>query len=196
MNNIDNTIQGYLSIVDKNEYLSAGISLVLVLYAGLAAPKLPEYIARLFDNILVKLVVFFLIVYSAKKDPRIAIIASIAVMVTLHTLSRFDFNNQIMNMIPFGNSQENMDPSESLKTIKTNDLENNNIVNEPELIDLQNESVSPSIEDQGEGSCSYKANFRNNFYPQYVDGDVDAHKVRYTENDISGYDKNASFASV
>ena len=85
--------------VDKNEYLSTALSLILILYAGLAAPKLPEYIARLFDNPLFKLLVFFLVAYSAKKNPTVAIIAAIGVMISLHTLNRYKVNKQMINMV-------------------------------------------------------------------------------------------------
>lgn len=91
----DNTVKGYLSFLD-NEYVSAGLALFLVLYASLAAPKLPASVAHLFDNLLFKLLVFFLIVYVSRKNVTIAIIASVAVMVSLMTLNKLKFLQETM----------------------------------------------------------------------------------------------------
>ncbi len=102
MDAFDNTVRDYLNFLD-NEYISAGLSLFLVLYAGLAAPKLPEYIASVFDNMFVKLVMFFLIVYISRRNATVAVIASIAVLVSIMTLNRIKFNKEMMQMV---NSEE------------------------------------------------------------------------------------------
>lgn len=75
-----------LKILD-DKYISAMIGLFLALYAGLAAPKLPKHITKWFDNPMFKLGVMFLIAYMATKDPPVAIIASVALLVSLQTLS-------------------------------------------------------------------------------------------------------------
>ncbi len=93
----DNTVQPYLSVLN-NEYISAGLSVFFVLYAGLVAPKLPLSIANLFDNIFVKLILFFLIVYIAKHNPSVAIIAAVAVWVSMLTLSKYQAEEKLMNV--------------------------------------------------------------------------------------------------
>lgn len=107
MNRFDDTVKRSLSFLD-NEYVNASVYLFLILYAGLAAPKLPEYVAKLFDYTLVKVLLFFLIVYISKKNPTLAIIASIAVIVSIMTLNRFKFGNELMSMI----SNENVPQGE------------------------------------------------------------------------------------
>ena len=99
MERFDSIVKNILSPIDNNEYLSAALPLFLVLYAGLAAPKLPEYIARLFDNPLFKLLIFFLIAYSSKKNPTVAIIAAVGLMVSLHTLQRYDINRRMVSLV-------------------------------------------------------------------------------------------------
>lgn len=86
MEAFDNTVKNYLSFLD-NEYVSAGLSLFLIVYAGMAAPKLPGYIAKLFDYTLFKLFIFFLIVFVSRRNPTVAIIAAIAVMVSIMSLN-------------------------------------------------------------------------------------------------------------
>ena len=99
IDSFDASVNNAMSIVDNNKYLSTGLALFLVLYAVLAAPKLPTYIARLFDNTFFKIFIFFLIAYSAHKDPTVAIIAAIGVMVSLHTLNRIKVGDRVMNMM-------------------------------------------------------------------------------------------------
>lgn len=95
----DSNVKSWMSYVDDNQYISAALAVFLILYAGLAAPQLPEYIARLFDYTAFKVLVFFLIAYSAKKNPTVAIIAAIGLMVTLQTLNRIKINGQMVGMI-------------------------------------------------------------------------------------------------
>lgn len=94
----DSTVKRYLSFLD-NDYIRTGLSLFLLLYASLAAPQLPSYIAKLFDYTIFKLFIFFLIIYVSKHDPTIAIIAAIAVMVSMLTLSRYRFNQEMMTVL-------------------------------------------------------------------------------------------------
>jgi len=105
--NFDDTVKQYLSFLD-NEYVSASLSLFLLLYASLAAPKLPKFIAQLFDYKLFKLFIFFLIVFVARKNPTIAIIAAIAVIVSLETLNRYKINDHMMNIVQLEHENENI----------------------------------------------------------------------------------------
>ena len=94
MDRVNSEVKRALSVLD-NEYVSAALSVFLVVYAGMAAPKLPERVARLFDNTLFRIVVFFLVAYSARKSPSVAAIAGVGLMVSLMTLSRYNINNEL-----------------------------------------------------------------------------------------------------
>ena len=54
-------IDNAMAMVLGNPYLSTALTLFLVLYAGLAAPNLPHFIASLFENPLFKFLILFLI---------------------------------------------------------------------------------------------------------------------------------------
>ena len=73
----------------SEEYVNAFLMIILIAYASLAAPRLPENIARLFDYPLTKLIVFFLIVYLAKHNVSVAIVSAVAVLITLMTLNNW-----------------------------------------------------------------------------------------------------------
>jgi hypothetical protein len=88
-NNFDNKVDSYLGFL-KNEYVTAGVSLFLILYAGVIAPKLPANVLKWFENWIVQVALFFAIVYISNKNATVALIAAVAVLVTLMIA-----NNQI-----------------------------------------------------------------------------------------------------
>lgn len=44
--------------------------------------------------------------------------------------------------------------------------------------------------------CTRKANFRDSFYPQYVNMKPEAYLARYTGNETYGYDRSARYAGT
>ena len=52
-----------------NTYINTGLKVFLVLYAALAAPKFPPSLVHLMDNTLVRIVIAFVIVFMALRDP-------------------------------------------------------------------------------------------------------------------------------
>jgi hypothetical protein len=100
----DNTVKKYTTFLD-NEYVSAGLTIFLIVYASMAAPKLPNSIAKLFDNTFVKLLMFFMIVYISKRNATLAIVASIAVMVSLMSLNKLKIGKEMMTVVNNGNGK-------------------------------------------------------------------------------------------
>lgn len=88
VNFFDSSVNDAMFYVKKNEYFSTALILFLIVYAGVAAPKLPVRIARLFDNTLFKVLLLFLIAYSSRNNPTVSIVAAVGLMVSLHTLNR------------------------------------------------------------------------------------------------------------
>ena len=67
--NVDRTVTGWFA----NDYVNAAVAVLLIVYSAYGATRLPPYLLRLFDMPLFKMLVFFLIVYLARKSPTIAI---------------------------------------------------------------------------------------------------------------------------
>lgn len=86
--NIDNAVDSYLGFL-KNEYVVTGVTLFLILYAGIIAPRLSPRFLALFDNWIVQVALFFGIVYLSEKNVTVAIIATIALLVTLMSLNNY-----------------------------------------------------------------------------------------------------------
>lgn len=73
----------------SNPYVSGGALLFLVLYAGMAAPKLPVDIAQLFDYTFFKVAILASVLIVNKYNTAVALMVSIAFVLTLNTLSRY-----------------------------------------------------------------------------------------------------------
>jgi len=181
MDIFNRTLNQALSFLD-NEYVSAGVALFLVLYAGMAAPSLPENIARLFENTLFKLLVFFLIAYTSRRNPTVAIIAAVGLMVSLQTLNRYEAERKMMAMIAAEEAEIEMQ-SQGIKAGGPENAVGQTVsqlegpVSPESLAELQAEI--PESEDGTEVDA------RDNFYPGYVDSG-NFHLARRFSQQVSG----------
>lgn len=200
MQSFDNAARGALSYIDNNEYVTAMLTIFLIVYASYAAPKLPPYILKLFDNPLFKLLIFFLIVYTSRRNPTVAIVAAVALMVTIHALNKFKLDQIVAKLVckereGMESLPEHADRRETSIPVPANEL----------VMEEVSRPVSVSEEDldhlgmetkEEPSQCVRKANFRNSFYPQYVNLKPESYKARYTGNEVGGFDTDAAYASI
>lgn len=71
----------------QNPYVAAPLTLFLVLYGGMAKPDLPDPILNLFDNAFFRVLVLFLIAFTATKNAQVALMVAVAFTVTMNLLS-------------------------------------------------------------------------------------------------------------
>ena len=83
----------------ENQYVAGGLKLFLVLYAGMIAPKLPNFIAKLFKNAVVKMVVLFLIVYTGIKDPMMSLMIAVGFTLTMVSLNRLETAKDVHDLL-------------------------------------------------------------------------------------------------
>ncbi len=76
-------IEGTLNSALDNIYISTTIKVFICLYAAFAAPKIPRSLVWLFDNILFRIAMAFIIVFMAVRDPSLALLIAVAFMITL-----------------------------------------------------------------------------------------------------------------
>ena len=98
MQEFDNFVKKNTVFLD-NPYISGAITLFLIVYAGAVAPKLPEHIAKIFDNNFVKFAMFFLIIFISRKNATVALVATIALMVSIMTLHKIKFDKEMMEVV-------------------------------------------------------------------------------------------------
>ena len=84
----------------KNQYITTGISVVLVLYAALLGPNLPESVQKLFTNTIFRILVLFMVVVTANKEPKVAIMIAVAFVLTL------DYIYVLQAKEAFGNTEK------------------------------------------------------------------------------------------
>jgi len=80
--------QSAIESVLDNTYVSGFIRIFIILYAVLAAPQLPPWIAKLFHHSVFQIVMFALIAYTATKDISISILIALAFFVSFHSYTR------------------------------------------------------------------------------------------------------------
>ncbi|AYV79228.1 MAG: hypothetical protein Faunusvirus6_6 [Faunusvirus sp.] len=85
---VSNNIEFFLN----DKYVSAIMAIVLIVYSGVVAPKLPASVARYLHNDIARLVAFFLIAYLATKNAVVALVAAIAVIATLQAVNYHRIN--------------------------------------------------------------------------------------------------------
>jgi hypothetical protein len=93
---ISETLDRVLKPIFSDKTTAALVTLFLVLYGGLAAPKLPKSIAQLFKNPIFKMIILSLIAYTASKNASVAIIAAVALVISIQTLSKYDRSDKVI----------------------------------------------------------------------------------------------------
>ena len=90
----------------QNTYLFAVLTVFLTMYGPRLQPQLPESLRNLFDNIVFRGVVLFLIGYLSSNNFQVSLIVTIIFLVTmniLHTnevLEKFNYENFVINGPP------------------------------------------------------------------------------------------------
>ena len=99
-----NTILNAIDNVLNNKTFSVIISLLLVLYAGLAAPALPNQVILFFDTAVGKVLFLFLIGFVASRNVQVALMVAVAYVITLHIANQ-RATEQYLNYRTFENFQ-------------------------------------------------------------------------------------------
>ena len=98
MEGFDKQMKDHLAVLD-NPYVSSATTLFLILYASMAAPQLPQDVAKWFDNTWFQLVVFFLIAYTAQRKPVVAALVAAGMMVSIQTLKKHEMNQKLVEVV-------------------------------------------------------------------------------------------------
>tara|TARA_B100001287_G_C22258885_1_gene334003 strand:- start:24 stop:524 length:501 start_codon:yes stop_codon:yes gene_type:complete len=82
------SVESYLNMLFENKYLSTALSMFLVFYSSRAAPKLPNFMVKLFENSIFRILVLSLIVYKGNRDPQFAIMIAVVFTITMNMVSK------------------------------------------------------------------------------------------------------------
>ena len=107
MERFNNTVRNMMDTLRlNNEYVSTALIVFLVAYASMAAPRLPQSVANLFEKTWFRFLVFFAIAYLAKQNATVAVVAALAVLVTLQTVNRYAVNRDLQQVVENYNQQQ------------------------------------------------------------------------------------------
>lgn len=95
---ISTSVQNVLQTLERNQLVSSVVTLFLVLYAGLAGPKLPLVIRKLFDSAVFRVLVLALVVYRGNKDPQLSIMIAVAFTLTMNHLREQELREKFRNL--------------------------------------------------------------------------------------------------
>ena len=91
-------IERTMSAVFENKYSSTVLTVIILLYASLASPKLPNFIIKVFENPVFRVLFLSLIVYKGNRDPVFSImIATVFTLVTNMISQQRFFENFTVN---------------------------------------------------------------------------------------------------
>lgn len=140
---IDKFASNSLRFLD-NEYISTLIKLFLTVYAAIWAPRLPPAALKLFSNDMFKLFVFASVIWVSTKDLSLALLISLAFLLSMNSLRNGNIGNTINKLL--GDM-----PIPSFKSDTSATELNNERVEGGEVI-LENELEEESEEDAEEES--------------------------------------------
>lgn len=83
---LNNTMKSFDQLM-LNPYFATIITIILTVYAVLASPKLPNFLKKLFDNTIFKIIIISFIAYRANKNPQLSILIAICFVITLNYLA-------------------------------------------------------------------------------------------------------------
>lgn len=131
-----NIIKEFESVFDRglsNPYINTSLKVFLTLYAALVAPKLPPVIAKLMDNILVKISFAFLIVFMATKDTGIALLIAIIFIMTLQYSAKAKLYDTSLSIASENSTSWLPSAKTDVDKIPTTKNTNQNLVSSPVL---------------------------------------------------------------
>ena len=137
-NDFSGNVDSLLDSFNNNKILFTIVSVLLSLYAGMIAPKLPKSIALLIDNFYVKLLLIFIIAYISSHNPLLSLLISLAILLSMQALITLENNNNTLNIMQKVSvpSTNNIDNTDTL--LVNNDYQVNNNIEFPSANDSDN----------------------------------------------------------
>ena len=88
MEQFNSVVNKNLGWIHENKYVLPVLSLFLGVYAALARPTLPNFIGKLFENPIFRLVMIAYIIYRGNKDPQLSLMSASAFLFTMHMINK------------------------------------------------------------------------------------------------------------
>ena len=129
MNTVVGNINSSLDKAFNNKTFTTVVSLLLALYAGAAAPALPNSVILFFDTLIGKVLMVFLIAYVSSKNTQMAIMLAISFIITLNLANNFKLLENFSDMNVQGTPDVSFDEIEKPATVNFDEIEEPATVN-------------------------------------------------------------------
>lgn len=111
--------QESIESVLNNTYVSGFIRVFIILYAVLAAPRLPAWISKLFHHSAFQVLIFALIAYTATKDISISLLIALAFFVSFHSYTRHVISKIVRRVKRTESKPAMVDSKKEMKSVDT-----------------------------------------------------------------------------
>ena len=161
MKSVDRSLKPLHNVLCANKVVSNSLLVILVVYAVLIAPNLPMSVARVFDNMLFRVVFILVIAVVCLVDPVKALLLAICFVVSvqrLHNLKKANVqvNNNLGNNIT--NVINNIQQQAQQLIHQGQQMLNNGNVDGQQLIKQGNHLLNQTLEAQQEAEEESVAN--------------------------------------
>lgn len=86
-----------------NKYVVGFLTLVIVLYASMIGPNLPSSFKSIFNNVIFKMAILFMVLIIGNTNPALALVIAIAFVLTMDFLYTHDSKDAFSNVINLNN---------------------------------------------------------------------------------------------
>jgi len=140
MDKVNTFISNTMNTFDQwmvNPYFATTITIILTVYASLASPNLPNFLKKLFDNSIFKILIISFIAYRANKNPQLSLLVAVCFVVTLNFLAEKD-NKEAFEQIEtfnqleyFSNTLDTNGNIDAIPDVTLPDVNNSDFTNPP-----------------------------------------------------------------
>jgi hypothetical protein len=112
-----------------NKYIVGFLTLVIVLYASMIGPNLPSSFKSIFNNVIFKMAILFMVLIIGNTNPALALVIAIAFVLTMDFLYTHDSKDAFSNVINLNNMIiKQQSSSDITNIINTTPPMHNNII--------------------------------------------------------------------
>lgn len=73
---------------EEDNFAPSFILLLFIVYLVLVLPKLPTFVAILFENTIFRIIVIYYIIQTGNKNPKLSLMIAFTFLIIIHTLNK------------------------------------------------------------------------------------------------------------
>jgi hypothetical protein len=177
----------------SNEYTTMAFVIGLIILTALVVPRLPAEILMLFDNTIIKILIFVLIAYCARQNPTVGIIMAVCLLIIMQNVNQYKVERK-MNYIIAVVQKEHMSNMDTVQNMQNQEMDMQMDMDMGNSMFVPNMHVNPDSariiggESKKMKGCDVKMKYRNDNYQQFENLDPETYHHRYSTSGTMGTD--------